>query len=331
MQVEVGQQWRQHRSLRRARRGVPVCRLRHDLLVQERLNQRQHAAVADRTFHQAQQPLMRDGVEVALQVGVHHMGEAFLQQPIDLPQRVLAAPPGSEAVASGAELNLENGFDCHLQGGLHDAVLHHGDPKRTGLAVALGDLHPLDRVRPVAAVRQAGPEFGETALRVMAELLDALTIHARRPFVARDTMPRQVQGMRTSDFIDQAEPLASFDAVAQRRHHAIRPDRAFRPPQIMGSHHDVVAGLVPASTHPSRPSAPRRRETQRIAPLNPPPAHARPETGCETSRADHARPPAPGTPAAAGKPRQSARPGHASACPNAAAPQAAAAFPRSPR
>ena len=118
-----------------------------------------------------------------------------------------------------------------------------GDSKRTGLAVALGDLHPLDRVRPVAAVRQAGPEFGETALRVMAELLDALTIHARRPFVARDTMPRQVQGMRTSDFIDQAEPLASFDAVAQRRHHAIRPDRAFRPPQIMGSHPGCVCPL----------------------------------------------------------------------------------------
>ena len=49
--------------------------------------------------------------------------------------------------------------------------------------------------------------------------------------------------MRTSDFIDQAEPLASFDAVAQRRHHAIRPDRAFRPPQIMGSHPGCVCPL----------------------------------------------------------------------------------------
>src|SRR5260370_5054287 len=30
--------------------------------------------------------------------------------------------------------------------------------------------------------------------------------------------------------MQHAKPRASFDAVTQRRHHAIRPDRSFRPP-----------------------------------------------------------------------------------------------------
>ena len=32
------------------------------------------------------------------------------------------------------------------------------------------------------------------------------------------------------DLVHQAEPFASFDAVNQRRHHALRPDRGFHPP-----------------------------------------------------------------------------------------------------
>ena len=35
-------------------------------------------------------------------------------------------------------------------------------------------------------------------------------------------------------FVDQTKPFAPSDAVAQRQHHALCPDRSFRPPQPVG-------------------------------------------------------------------------------------------------
>jgi hypothetical protein len=46
------------------------------------------------------------------------------------------------------------------------ACLDHRDPERTGLAVALGDLHPFHRVRPVAAIFQARLEFPQIPFRL---------------------------------------------------------------------------------------------------------------------------------------------------------------------
>ena len=51
-----------------------------------------------------------------------------------------------------------------------------------------------------------------------------------RSFVPLDLEPRGFEGFKRDGLIHQAEPLASFDAVAQRRPHALRPDRRFRPP-----------------------------------------------------------------------------------------------------
>src|ERR1700744_3721928 len=98
---------------------------------------------------------MRDRVEVALQVRIHHMAEALLQQPVHLPQPILAAPPRPEAVATGPELGLEDRLDHHLHRPLHTPVLPRPEPKRAGLALLLRDLDPLDRSRTVAAIPQA--------------------------------------------------------------------------------------------------------------------------------------------------------------------------------
>src|SRR5258705_11538486 len=65
---------------------------------------------------------------------------------------------------------------------------------------------------------------------IRRERLDALTIYASRPLVSLDFSPGDFQRRRPDGLICQAEPLASFDAVTQRRHHALRPDRSFRPP-----------------------------------------------------------------------------------------------------
>jgi hypothetical protein len=115
MQIDVGQQRRDDRPLRRSRRGRPSLHVLHDVLPQEAFYQRQNASVADLFRYPRHQPVVRDRVEVALQVGVHHMGVTFLQQPVDLPQRVLAAAFRTEAVAAFPELRLKDRFNRHLE------------------------------------------------------------------------------------------------------------------------------------------------------------------------------------------------------------------------
>ena len=64
--------------------------------------------------------------------------------------------------------------------------------------------------------------------------------------VARDFPQRRIEGCWADDLIHQTVPLASFDAVAQRRHHALRPDRGFRPSPLRV---ESVCPLLSRSRH----------------------------------------------------------------------------------
>lgn len=66
---------------------------------QPALYQVEHLPVADRGFDPFHQGAVWDAVKVAFQVGIHHMGVARLEQPVNFPQRILAAPPRTEPVA----------------------------------------------------------------------------------------------------------------------------------------------------------------------------------------------------------------------------------------
>src|SRR5208282_1623880 len=68
-------------------------------------------------------------------------------------------------------------------------------------------------------------------LRSRREPLDALTVHPRGPFVGGDLAPRNLEGRRPDGLVNQRKPLASFDALVERRRHALCPDRSFRPIQ----------------------------------------------------------------------------------------------------
>src|SRR5260221_7135764 len=146
---------------------------------------------------------------VTLQVGIHDMREALLQQPIDLPQRIFAASSRPEAVTSRPELDFKDWLNGHLQSRLHDAVLDGRYPERTGLPAALGNIDPFDRARPVAAVLQILMKLRQIPFRTHRKPRDALTIHACRPLVPLDFPPRGFQGCRPDGLIHHAKPLAS--------------------------------------------------------------------------------------------------------------------------
>jgi len=77
-----------------------------------------------------------------------------------------------------------------------------------------------------------------------------------RPWTKPSSRPGPAS--RCAHLVNQAEPSSSFDAVAQRRHHAIRPYRSFHPRHVAGfcalhsprGHSGALCASVLVFTHP---------------------------------------------------------------------------------
>src|SRR5262249_17261903 len=158
---------------------------------------------------------MRDGVEVALKVGVHDECEAFLDQSVYLAQSILAASLRPEAVACRTELHLEYRLNDELQRRLHDPILDRRYAQRPRPAIAFPYLPPFDRLRALTAPPQPAGKPTQIQFRLPVEPLDTLTIDARCAFVGLDPGPGRLQRFRRHHLVDQTEPTSSFDADCQ--------------------------------------------------------------------------------------------------------------------
>ena len=78
-------------------------------------------------FYQREQPVVRNHVEVAFEVGVHHPVVVRLEQRVHAPQSILGPSPRSEAVAVLGKLRLEDRFQNVPQRALHDTISHRRD------------------------------------------------------------------------------------------------------------------------------------------------------------------------------------------------------------
>ena len=132
------------------------------------------------------------------------------------------------------ERGLEDRFDHELHCRLDDAVFDHRDAQRSRPAVALRDLDPPDRLRAVAALPHGRPKLGQVQLLCLLKPLHALPIHTRCSGIGPDLPPGRRQRGGRVHLVDQTVPTSSFDAVLQRRHHAVRPHRGFHPRPIAG-------------------------------------------------------------------------------------------------
>jgi len=166
---------------------------------------------------------MRNRIEVRLQVGVHNVDVAVLDQPIDFAQRIMAPASRSEAVASFAEPVLEDRFDHEPDRLLNDAILDRRNAQRPRPAITLRDVDSLHGLRTVFAVPQRRRQLGQIKLCLRCEPFDALPIHTRRAFVRPDFRPGDLQRFGRVHLVHQTEPFAAFDPVAQGRQHTIRP------------------------------------------------------------------------------------------------------------
>ena len=163
-------------GLRTAPCGAPVARgpflqSVQDVRLQERFDQRQHGAVGDLFLQARHQTVVRDRVEVALQVGVHHVDVARLEQLIDPTQGVFAAASRTKPVAVFREVALEDRLDHVHHRRLHHAIAHRGNAQRSRLVRArLGDVNASNRLRLIRAVPQLIREFPERFRKPLARI-----------------------------------------------------------------------------------------------------------------------------------------------------------------
>jgi len=88
------------------------------------LKRQKKAAIADPRPQPLHQLVVRDRVEVALQIGIHDIGVSGFKQFLHATQPVFAPPSGAKAVAVFGEFPLEDRFQSHPQGRQRQLVLH---------------------------------------------------------------------------------------------------------------------------------------------------------------------------------------------------------------
>lgn len=143
------------------------------------LSKAQQPSIADVRCDPVHQALVRDAVEVPLQVSIHHMGVAFLQKCIDLPQRVFAAPAGSKPVARVLKLLLKDRLYHPLDRRLDNPVLDRRDAQGPRFTARFGYLYPPHRLGPVLSLLQLPRQLAQVLRFMRRKSFYALPIYPR--------------------------------------------------------------------------------------------------------------------------------------------------------
>src|SRR5271167_3979479 len=230
VEIDVRQQRADHGTLGSSPFGRPALRRLHHLGGQKRLQQSQHLTVGYLLPHPVHQRRVRNRVEVAFQVRIHHPVVTLLQQGVDAAQRILAAPLRTEPVAVRREIPLEDRLQHRSERCLQHPVAHRRDAQGSHLfASQLGNPRPPDRLRTVTAVLQRLREFLQIRFQVALELFHRHVVHPCRIAVglhSREGLPQVGQGV---NLINQPKPLATLHPLFEGRQHSLRPNLRFHP------------------------------------------------------------------------------------------------------
>src|SRR6185437_14003425 len=147
VEVDVGQEWAEHAALRRPFAG-PLEQLPfHHACPEESPDQAEEPLVPNALPQLAQQLLMMDMVEEALNVPLDHpvvMTAANRRPVVRLGDRGVTGPSRPEAVAEIGEVAFEDGFQDELECHLDPAVIERGHAQWAHLAILFGNVDTLD-------------------------------------------------------------------------------------------------------------------------------------------------------------------------------------------
>src|SRR5215217_7634262 len=148
--------------------------------------------VPDPRSHPVHQGRMVDHVEARLDVTFHHPLIRAGGELVNLSNRVLGAPPRTEAIRAWLEVRLEDRLEHQFEGRLHGAVPRGRDAKPSQLGAArLGD-HPFShREWSEQPCLQIVPKLRQELFLRGEDRLRPKPVDPRRPFppVAPDPSP----------------------------------------------------------------------------------------------------------------------------------------------
>src|SRR5262249_32106879 len=90
------------------------------------------------------------------------------QQVMGLSHRIGTAALTPKAIGVAVGLRFRDGIEAEQVQGLHGSIGHGGNPEASPLIVALGDVHPAERLRSITVPAQ-GAESGRLGLRGVPE------------------------------------------------------------------------------------------------------------------------------------------------------------------
>jgi hypothetical protein len=208
IQHHIRQERAQRSTLRCALIPLQHYAITHDAAVQVRPYQPDDPGVVDAFLQAVDEDVVVDAIKEFLQIDIDYDLPASLDVALCRQYRVVGPPSGAEAVAVFAECRVKHRLQ-HLQQGLLDQPIRdRRDAKLALAAVRFRDRYPSYRTRPVRPPQQVFAYRRPRSDEVTCGLVNIQTIHARRPFVGFDSLPRLPQVLSRQYCLKQSRPCA---------------------------------------------------------------------------------------------------------------------------
>ena len=151
-----------------------------------------------------QEPFMADLIKASFDVPFENplWTVPMTQQDMGLSQGIGTATFPPKAIGMAVGLRFRDGIEAEQVEGLHGSIGHRGNPEAAPFAVALGDVHPAERLRSITVPTQ-GAESGRLGLRCVPE--DSVHTGSLRTRITDDSQDGQSPATeRVREQIDQS-------------------------------------------------------------------------------------------------------------------------------
>jgi site-specific DNA recombinase len=173
------------------------------------LDEPQQTPVADATSHRFHEFGVRDAVEVAAQVRVHHLRMPRFQKHQDLLHSIQGVLLRSVGVLLWLQVGLADRLQDHEHCHLHHPILDRRDAQRPLFAVRLGDEYPPHGLRTIRLLAEFFRQFVHPAFpAVRLDVIERLAIHPGRSLVCKAATVGETQHVATIHLVVQCvEPI----------------------------------------------------------------------------------------------------------------------------
>src|SRR5215831_2720779 len=183
MQIDIGQQRRDHRPLRRIPLRLRPYAFLHHPGLQPFLDQAEDPAVGNAMLYELEHPFVGNRIEKSPDVSVKNVVHPLLRERLrECVQRLMLATSRSKAVREAQKVLLIDCLQDSDHGLLDDLILQGRDPQRALPPVAFRDVHPSRGQGSVRPAVDPAVQISQPTLQPRLILLPPQAVHPRGGF-----------------------------------------------------------------------------------------------------------------------------------------------------